>query len=144
MAPRYRFGDRMRDFHHDVSIVEQENWGNAVYALARDYFAMGAPPFIRAVFCLDFCLNCLPPHALLFQLLVLLIMLLPIRDCGLSQSDAYFDRLPGRLNVSLSAELSPDKLIELPSRLNAARNSGDFTSFNLSSSAQISCRSWLS
>ena len=32
----------------------------------------------------------------------------------------------------------------LPSRLNAARNSGDLTSFNLSSSVQISCWVWFS
>jgi len=61
MAPGYRFGDGMCVCFHGVSIVEQENWGNALYDLARYYFAMGARTFARTVFCP----NC-PFRALLF------------------------------------------------------------------------------
>ena len=45
MTPRYRFGDWMCVCFHEGSIVEQENWGNAVSALACYYFAMDAPSF---------------------------------------------------------------------------------------------------
>jgi len=34
MAPRYRLDDGWCFWFHGDSIVEQENWGNAVYALA--------------------------------------------------------------------------------------------------------------
>ena len=44
VAPGYQLGDGMYVCFHDVSIVEQENWGNVVYAVARNYFAMGARP----------------------------------------------------------------------------------------------------
>ena len=29
---------------HAISIVEQENWGNAIYVMAGDYFAVWAKP----------------------------------------------------------------------------------------------------
>ena len=50
MAPGYLFGDGMCVCFHGVSIVEQENWSNAVYALACYYFAMGARILARTVF----------------------------------------------------------------------------------------------
>ena len=37
----------MSIFNHSISIVEQENWGNEVYALDRYYFAIGARYFAR-------------------------------------------------------------------------------------------------
>jgi len=71
MAPGYLFGDGMCVCFHGVSIVEQENWGNAVYALARYYFAMGARTFAWIVFCP----NCLLPELSLPRIAVLIAIM---------------------------------------------------------------------
>jgi len=44
MPPGYRivFGKRL--CFHAISIVEQENWGNAIYVMAGDNFAVWAKP----------------------------------------------------------------------------------------------------
>ena len=57
MTPGDWFGDGMCVCFHGVSIVEQENRGNAVSALACYYFAMGAPSFAR-IFCARGCFDC--------------------------------------------------------------------------------------
>ena len=58
-------------FFHGFSIVEQENWGNALYDLARYYFAMGARTFAWTVFCPD----CLLPELSLPRIAVLIAIM---------------------------------------------------------------------
>jgi len=42
MPPGYRIIYGKRVCFHAISIVEQENWGNAIYVMAGDYFAVWA------------------------------------------------------------------------------------------------------
>ncbi|GIR33212.1 MAG: hypothetical protein CM15mP46_2070 [Alphaproteobacteria bacterium] len=101
-----------------VSIVEQENWGNAVSALACYYFAMGAAVFAAsfARWVVSIANDCYP---------------IAITALCQLQAGVYVSLMGVLIGCRggwlCLCQLGHQRAAKSP---NAARNSGDFTSFN--------------